>query len=143
MAIHKVRASNFKSFNELEVELRPLNILVGANAAGKSNFLEIFRFLRDLSELGIENAVQVQGGMDYLANVKIGSSRPVILQPWVGGDKWCVTLERKLEAPGFTADWVRSGPRTYDPQNRRCPPFPSSKRHSSISTQSSRNGQYP
>jgi predicted ATPase len=32
-----------------EIELQPLNVLIGPNAAGKSNFIEIFRLLRALS----------------------------------------------------------------------------------------------
>jgi predicted ATPase len=80
MPIRKVRVSNFKSFDRLEVELRPLNIVVGANAAGKSNFLEIFRFVRDVAEHGLENAVSLQGGTEYLTNLKIRASRPLSLE---------------------------------------------------------------
>lgn len=76
MAITRIKVSNFKSFDELELDLRPLSVVVGANAAGKSNFLEIFRFLRDLAEHGPENAVSLQGGMEYLTNLKVGSGRP-------------------------------------------------------------------
>jgi predicted ATPase len=80
MAITKIKVSNFKSFDELEVDLRPLNIVVGANAAGKSNFLEIFRFIRDWKTHGPENAVSLQGGMEYLANLRLGSTRPVSIE---------------------------------------------------------------
>ncbi len=81
MAITRIKVSNFKSFDELEVELRPLNIVVGSNAAGKSNFLEIFRFIHDLTvEGGFENAVSRQGGMEFLTNLQIGSSRPFSLE---------------------------------------------------------------
>jgi predicted ATPase len=75
--ITRVKVSNFKSFDHLEVELRPLNIVVGSNAAGKSNFLEIFRFLRDVAVEGTENAVSLQGGMEFLKNLQIGSSQPI------------------------------------------------------------------
>ncbi|HEX6903250.1 MAG TPA: AAA family ATPase [Thermoanaerobaculia bacterium] len=126
MTIQKIKASNFKSFDELEVELRPLNILVGANAAGKSNFLEIFRFLRDCSELGYENAVSLQGGMDYLANLKIGASRPVYLELTRTGSKWRVELEKQAEAPGFTALYRITGPRPYKPEELTQPDFKAS-----------------
>lgn len=78
--ITKVKVSNFKSFDELEVELRPLNIVVGSNAAGKSNFLEIFRFIRDIAVEGLENAVSLQGGMEFLANLQIGSTKPISVE---------------------------------------------------------------
>jgi predicted ATPase len=86
MAITKVKVSNFKSFDELAVELRPLNIVVGGNASGKSNFLEIFRFLRDLGAYGLENAISLQGGMEYLTNLRIGAARPLILE-WTYDDE--------------------------------------------------------
>jgi predicted ATPase len=69
MSIKRIKACNFKSFDELDVELRPFNLVVGANAAGKSNFLEIFRFWRDLTMEGLQNAVALQGGATYLANL--------------------------------------------------------------------------
>ena len=49
MAITKLTVENFKSFDKLEVELRPFNIVVGSNASGKSNFVDVFRFLRDIA----------------------------------------------------------------------------------------------
>lgn len=94
MAITKIKVSNFKSFDELEVDLRPLNVVVGGNASGKSNFLEIFRFLRDLNEHGVENAVSLQGGMEYLANVRIGTARPVVLEVSAGPEiRYKITLQ--------------------------------------------------
>jgi predicted ATPase len=80
MAITRVKVSNFKSFAELDVELRPLNIVVGSNAAGKSNFLEIFRFVRDIAVEGLKNAVSLQGGMEFLANLQIGRSQILSLE---------------------------------------------------------------
>lgn len=78
--ITRVKVSNFKSFDELEVELRPLNIVVGSNAAGKSNFLEIFRFIRDIAVEGKENAISLQGGVEFIRNLQIGSSRVVSIE---------------------------------------------------------------
>jgi len=47
--IKSVKLGNFLSFgkNSQEIELRPLNIIVGANGCGKSNFLEAFGLLRN------------------------------------------------------------------------------------------------
>jgi predicted ATPase len=48
--LKKIRLTDFKSFVDEEVELAPLTLLVGANASGKSNFLDAIRFLHGLSE---------------------------------------------------------------------------------------------
>ncbi len=78
MAISRIKVSNFKSFDELDLELRPLNVVVGSNAAGKSNFLEIFRFLRDVAEHGLADAVSRQGGMEFL--YRRGGTGPLRLE---------------------------------------------------------------
>jgi predicted ATPase len=52
MAIKRIRVTNFKSFKDLEVALGKFNVLIGANASGKSNFIRIFEFLRDIVNMG-------------------------------------------------------------------------------------------
>jgi predicted ATPase len=71
MSIKKIKISNFKSFKDVEVELGNFNVFIGANASGKTNFIQIFRFLRDLAIHGLENAVSLQGGIDYLRNINL------------------------------------------------------------------------
>lgn len=66
--ISKIRVSNFRSFGDLEVELGNFNVVIGANASGKSNFVQIFRFLRDVAIYGLEDAISLQGGAEYLCN---------------------------------------------------------------------------
>jgi len=54
--IKHIKASNLLSFGPdgLDLELQNLNVLIGANGSGKSNFLEIFEVLRSLPK-GIED----------------------------------------------------------------------------------------
>src|SRR3990172_7203868 len=47
-----LRLQNWKNFVRIEVDLQNRVFLVGPNAAGKSNFLDVFRFLRDLASPG-------------------------------------------------------------------------------------------
>jgi predicted ATPase len=57
--------NGFKSIQSLEnFELKKLNILVGANGAGKSNLVSFFRLLRAMSEEGLANFVTQNGGAD-------------------------------------------------------------------------------
>lgn len=76
MAIKKIKVSNFKSFKELDLKLGNFNVVIGANASGKSNFVQIFKFIRDISNLGLDNAISLQGS-EYLTN--IGLDRPQLL----------------------------------------------------------------
>lgn len=75
MPIKSIHVSNFKSFRDTYIELGKLNILIGANASGKSNFLQILKFLRDIRNFGVNNAVSLQGGIEYLINQNINTSQ--------------------------------------------------------------------
>lgn len=92
MSIIKIRVKNFKSFKDTEVKLGNFNVLIGANASGKSNFVNIFKFLRDIANSGLDNAISMQGGVEYLRNMNIGSSENLSISivtdrefRWIGG----------------------------------------------------------
>jgi predicted ATPase len=57
----------FKSIRELEdFKLERLNVLIGANGAGKSNFISFFRMLADMMEHHLQRYVQGEYGPDAL-----------------------------------------------------------------------------
>jgi predicted ATPase len=63
--IKKLTIEGFKSIRKLEdFELGALNVLIGANGAGKSNFVSFFRLLRDLIQQRLQMAIAVEGGAD-------------------------------------------------------------------------------
>lgn len=68
MRITRVRLQNWRNFRAVDVEVQERNLLVGPNASGKSNFLDAFRFLRDLARVdgGFESAVQIRGGISRI-----------------------------------------------------------------------------
>lgn len=76
MRIQDLCISNFKSFQHVDVSgLGRFNVVIGANASGKSNFIQIFRFLRDIANQGLRNAVSLQGGYDYVRNTRLSPSQ--------------------------------------------------------------------
>ncbi|SIO64005.1 AAA family ATPase [Paraburkholderia phenazinium] len=65
--VTKLTIAGFKSIRELrDFELRNLNVLIGANGAGKSNFIGLFRMLAEMYEERLQLYVQQQGGPDAL-----------------------------------------------------------------------------
>ncbi|TAY15439.1 DUF2813 domain-containing protein [Rhizobium leguminosarum] len=64
--LNKITIRGFKSIRSLSLELRPINVLIGANGSGKSNFIEAFTFLRAVSEGKLANYVQRKGGAERL-----------------------------------------------------------------------------
>ena len=107
-SITKVWAKNFRSIEFAELELEPLTVLVGPNASGKSNLLDILGFLGDAARVGLETATTRRGGID-----SIGSKSPTgrVLGPEIGcqyGFPWgtlnyAVALMRK----GKGEYWVK------------------------------------
>ncbi|MBX9913845.1 MAG: AAA family ATPase [Pseudomonadaceae bacterium] len=65
--VKSLTISGYKSIRELrDFELRNLNVLIGANGAGKSNFINLFRLLAEMLEEQLQLYVQRQGGPDAL-----------------------------------------------------------------------------
>jgi len=78
--IKKLKAINFKSFESIDIELSDLNAVIGPNASGKSNFASVFQFIRDISTLGFDNAISLQGGFEYINNFKNSQKQPIEIE---------------------------------------------------------------
>lgn len=90
MFFKNIKVQNFKSFKNLEINLNNFCTIIGPNAAGKSNFIQIFQFIRDISNYGLDNAISMQGGVEYLRNINIGSTNNFSLE---------ITSEQKYRRP--------------------------------------------
>lgn len=73
--VKSVAVSGYKSIRELpEFALHRLNVLIGANGAGKSNFINLFRLLNEMYEQQLQLYVQKQGGPDALLHFGRGTT---------------------------------------------------------------------
>ena len=75
--VKSMKLSNFLSFgsDSEEIELLPLNVIIGANGSGKSNFLEAFDLLRSAPS-DITNPIRIGGGVsDWIFKKREGGSR--------------------------------------------------------------------
>jgi len=68
MIITHVGLKNWRNFRSVDVALSERVFLAGPNASGKSNFLDAFRFLRDIAKPGggLQKAVSDRGGLSKL-----------------------------------------------------------------------------
>jgi predicted ATPase len=68
MIISRIVLRNWRNFREVDVTLGNRAFLVGPNASGKSNFLDVFRFLRDIAKPGggLQKAVSDRGGLSKI-----------------------------------------------------------------------------
>lgn len=79
MRLSKIEVKNFKTFKDVSVEFNKSHLLIGSCATGKSNFVEIFDFLKDLSQ-DFDKAYRKHGG-SYLKNLNlISDENPTCLK---------------------------------------------------------------
>ncbi len=89
MAITNLKVSNFKSFKDLDLNLGRLNVVVGANASGKSNLVEVFRFLRTLERENLADAISLHGGPTAITNLRLGCDHPLGICVTWDGEETC------------------------------------------------------
>lgn len=69
MLVVRLKLKNWRNFKEVEVNLRERVYIIGPNASGKSNLLDVLRFLRDVAKPeggGLQRAVKERGGLSKL-----------------------------------------------------------------------------
>lgn len=64
--LNRIHIAGYKSIKDLQLDMRQLNVLIGSNGAGKSNFIGAFRFLRQLVEQRLQITVREAGGAEKL-----------------------------------------------------------------------------
>lgn len=79
LIFQNIQVQFFKSIGKTTIEINDLAVFVGKNAAGKSNIVSIFKFLRDLAGKGFQTAVQQQGGRENLFNAFTNNNENIIL----------------------------------------------------------------
>ena len=61
----KIEIKGYKSIHDMELELQPINILIGANGSGKTNFLSFFEFLRNIYSQNLRGYVAERGEIPF------------------------------------------------------------------------------
>lgn len=65
--ISLIRLKNYKSIRDLsDLHLKPLNVFIGSNGAGKSNLFSFFQLLRNIYEKNLRNHIAANGGANSL-----------------------------------------------------------------------------
>ncbi len=93
----KIRVQNFKSLKNVTLDLGPRNVLVGANMAGKSNVIDLFRFIYDMTfprqgpGAALSNAVFGRGGFGELL--------------WKGGNEQTISMALSGTTSAHGPEW--------------------------------------
>jgi len=106
--ITRLELKNWRNFQQADLDLAQRLFIVGPNAAGKSNFLDAIRFLRDLAidGGGLQQALKTRGGVSRVRNLAAGNFNHgrVLIAATVGDDdspgRWTYQLEFSTEQRG-------------------------------------------
>ncbi|MBI2887835.1 MAG: AAA family ATPase [Chloroflexi bacterium] len=89
MQFTQLTLENWRNFGRAEVELPRRVFLVGPNASGKSNFLDVFRFLHDIASVGggFQAAVNTKrGGVSGLRSLAARRYSDILVRVFVGDE---------------------------------------------------------
>lgn len=72
MYISNLKLRNWRNFTSVDVDLKETVYLIGPNASGKSNLLDVFRFMRDIVNPkggGLQQAIDTRGGLSKIRSL--------------------------------------------------------------------------
>ncbi|MEV8631085.1 AAA family ATPase [Streptosporangium sp. NPDC051023] len=87
--LRRMRLKNYKSIESCDVTFTPLLVLLGPNAAGKSNFLDALRFVKEALDTTPARALETRGGLNE-----------VLRRVPEGADEFSVHLDLTVESDG-------------------------------------------
>lgn len=108
MFITRLKLKNWRNFRALDIPLRDISYLLGPNASGKSNLLDVFRFLRDISKPrggGLQTAVSDRYGITKVRCLHARRDPEVLIEVELaesadGTARWKYVLGFKPEGKG-------------------------------------------
>jgi predicted ATPase len=110
----RIHLENWRNFSHVDVELPQRVFVVGPNASGKSNLLDVFRFLHDIVSVGggLEEAVRKRQGISKLRALAARRSPDIVIKVDLGGangETWQYELalsHDKQQRPHITRESV-------------------------------------
>lgn len=104
MNITRIKLKNWRNFRNIDVSLSDRVYIIGPNAVGKSNFLDVFRFMSDLCKDGggLQKAVNDRGGITKLRCLQARNDTEVAITLHLSenDDHWIYDLVFKASGRG-------------------------------------------
>jgi predicted ATPase len=91
-SLASIHVAGYKSIRDQALELGSLNVLIGANGAGKSNFISVFRLLNEIVESHLQVFVGQAGGADRLLHLGRKVTDAIKLELYFGPNSYSCRL---------------------------------------------------
>ena len=70
----------FKGLREFSIAPKRMNLLIGANGTGKTNFTDLIAFIAGLGPRGLAASIDALGGLAQARTRQAGSGKPPVLR---------------------------------------------------------------
>lgn len=113
--MERIKIQGYKSIRELDLKLNPVNIFIGANGSGKSNFLSFFEFLKNIYNQNLQEYVALRGGVEKFLHKGEKNTEEVSARLWLNLNGYSFTLKKGEDRFIFTREglWYANNP-NYD-----------------------------
>lgn len=110
MFVSQLKLKNWRNFQRVgNIPLRQRQFIVGPNASGKSNLLDVFRFLRDIAKAeggGLQKAVSDRGGVSKIRCLAARRDPEIVIDISLSNDPdeepiWRYEIGLKQETRGY------------------------------------------
>lgn len=110
MIVSRLKLQNWRNFQRVEdIPLQQRQFMVGPNASGKSNLLDVFRFLRDIAKSeggGLQKAVSDRGGVSKIRCLAARRDPEIVIDISLSNDPeedpiWRYAIGLKQETRGY------------------------------------------
>lgn len=91
--LFRLKLHGYKSIADCDLELRMLNVLIGANGAGKSNFIGFFRLIGKILDQQLQSAVGAGGGPDAMLHFGRKTSEELSAELYFGNNGYKFKLQ--------------------------------------------------
>ena len=116
--ITRLVVKNYRSLLDVDIALTPLTVLVGKNGVGKSNLIDVLRFVRDALMYGFDKAVTAHGGMSSLLCWFVDESEHIRIQLYLDGPSWSGEYSFSFGATKENGCEIKSERLTYKEKER-------------------------
>lgn len=119
--LQRISLSGFKSIRATEMTLGSLNVLIGANGAGKSNFISFFKLLNEMMADRLQHHIAVSGRAESVLYFGAKETQQIVTRLDFEADKGTNTYESRLFlAPGDSLFFAEEN-LSFHPEGNRQP----------------------
>lgn len=100
----------YKSIKELDLDMKPINVLIGANGSGKSNFVSIFRLFENIYNERLQAYIKTFGGAERFMHFGSKTTEEVYIEAmfadYVNGYKLALVKDKDKDSLLIKSDFA-------------------------------------